>query len=213
MSLFMSFMTFMVQGILPAEWPAAPGRCHTFVVTEPEEDFAALFEASIKTKRFQQGQTIEGAIVAIGDEVAFVNVGGKGEATIELDELKTTTAWLRSRSATASRPWSCRPPAGWCSRGNWREAPRPNGTSKRPSAQAFPSKAGRARREGRIRSPRRPTAGLLPNLTDRHPQGYGPGAAHRAGLCVSDHRVQGRGQEPHRLAPLPARRRTAPARG
>ncbi len=53
-----------------------------------EEDFAALFEASIQTKRFRNGQTIEGTIVAIGSEVAFVNVGGKGEATIELDELK-----------------------------------------------------------------------------------------------------------------------------
>lgn len=53
-----------------------------------DDDFAALFEASIQTKRFTRGQTIEGTIVAIGPEVAFVNVGGKGEATIELDELK-----------------------------------------------------------------------------------------------------------------------------
>lgn len=52
------------------------------------EDFAALFEASLKAKRIEQGQTIEGTIVAIGPEVAFVDVGGKGEATIDLDELK-----------------------------------------------------------------------------------------------------------------------------
>ena len=57
-------------------------------MTEPTEDFAAMFEASIKAKRFEQGQTIEGTIVAIGSEVAFVDVGGKGEATIEIDELK-----------------------------------------------------------------------------------------------------------------------------
>jgi small subunit ribosomal protein S1 len=57
-------------------------------VSETEEDFAALFEASIQAKRFENGQTIEGTIVAIGSEVAFVNVGGKGEATIEVDELK-----------------------------------------------------------------------------------------------------------------------------
>ena len=31
---------------------------------------------------------IEGAIVAIGPDVAFINVGGKGKAVIELDELK-----------------------------------------------------------------------------------------------------------------------------
>ena len=52
------------------------------------EDFAALFEASLKAKRIEQGQTIEGTIVAIGPEVAFIDVGGKGEATIEVEELK-----------------------------------------------------------------------------------------------------------------------------
>jgi small subunit ribosomal protein S1 len=57
-------------------------------VTESSEDFAAMFEASIKAKRFEAGQTLEGTIVAIGPEVAFVDVGGKGEATIEIDELK-----------------------------------------------------------------------------------------------------------------------------
>jgi len=57
-------------------------------VSEPEEDFAAMFEASHKAKRVDRGQTIEGTIVAIGPEVAFVDVGGKGEATIEIHELK-----------------------------------------------------------------------------------------------------------------------------
>src|SRR5687768_8877992 len=47
-----------------------------------------MFEASHKAKRFVKGQTIEGRIVAIGPEVAFVDVGGKGEAVIELAELK-----------------------------------------------------------------------------------------------------------------------------
>ena len=57
-------------------------------MSESEEDFAAMFEASIKTRRFTQGQTIEGTIVAIGPDVAFVDVGGKGEAVIEVAELK-----------------------------------------------------------------------------------------------------------------------------
>ncbi len=57
-------------------------------MTEPEEDFAAMFEASIQAKRYERGQTIEGEVVAIGKDVAFVNVGGKGEAQLELDELK-----------------------------------------------------------------------------------------------------------------------------
>jgi small subunit ribosomal protein S1 len=57
-------------------------------VTEPEEDFAALFEASLKARRFEKGQTIEGIVVSIGPEVAFVDVGGKGEASIDIEELK-----------------------------------------------------------------------------------------------------------------------------
>jgi small subunit ribosomal protein S1 len=58
------------------------------VTDDSTDDFATMFEASVKAKRFERGQTIEGRIVAIGPEVAFVDVGGKGEATIELDELK-----------------------------------------------------------------------------------------------------------------------------
>lgn len=57
-------------------------------MTSNDDDFAALFEASIQSRRFERGQTIEGTIVAIGPEVAFVNVGGKGEATIDLVELQ-----------------------------------------------------------------------------------------------------------------------------
>lgn len=57
-------------------------------MSEPTEDFAAMFEASLRPKRLERGQTIEGRIVAIGAEVAFVDVGGKGEATLELHELK-----------------------------------------------------------------------------------------------------------------------------
>ncbi|MGE0706273.1 MAG: S1 RNA-binding domain-containing protein [Vicinamibacterales bacterium] len=57
-------------------------------MTGQEDEFAALFEASLQAKRIEQGQTIEGTIVAIGSEVAFVNVGGKGEAMVPVDELK-----------------------------------------------------------------------------------------------------------------------------
>jgi len=57
-------------------------------VSEQEEDFAAMFEASVKTRRFTRGQTIEGTIVAIGPDTSLVNVGGKGEAVIETADLK-----------------------------------------------------------------------------------------------------------------------------
>jgi len=53
-----------------------------------DEDFAAMFEASLKTRQFSRGQAVEGTIVAIGPKVAFVDVGGKGEAEIDVAELK-----------------------------------------------------------------------------------------------------------------------------
>jgi small subunit ribosomal protein S1 len=57
-------------------------------MTDDEEDFATLFEASLQAKKFEDGQTVRGTVVAITDDVAFVDVGGKGEATIDLSELK-----------------------------------------------------------------------------------------------------------------------------
>jgi small subunit ribosomal protein S1 len=58
--------------------------------TEPGQDeFAALFAASEKKARqFDRGQLVEGTVVAIGPKVAFVSVGGKGEAEIDVAELK-----------------------------------------------------------------------------------------------------------------------------
>ena len=57
-------------------------------MNEPEEDFATMFETSVKARRVEQGQTIEGTIVAIGSEVALVSIGGKSEAQIDVAELK-----------------------------------------------------------------------------------------------------------------------------
>ncbi len=58
-------------------------------MSEPEdEDFATLFEASPQARRIEKGQTIEGIVVSVGEEVALVDVGGKSEATIDVDELK-----------------------------------------------------------------------------------------------------------------------------
>ena len=59
-------------------------------MSEQEEDFATMFEASIKptARQFSRGQQVEGTIVSIGPKVAFVNIGGKGEAEIDVAELK-----------------------------------------------------------------------------------------------------------------------------
>jgi small subunit ribosomal protein S1 len=61
------------------------------VVNDPEEeDFAAMFEASLQANQLEKGELVEGGIVAIGPEVALIDVGGKGEAVIDVAELKNT---------------------------------------------------------------------------------------------------------------------------
>ncbi|MCZ6649816.1 MAG: S1 RNA-binding domain-containing protein [Acidobacteria bacterium] len=54
----------------------------------PEEDFAAMLEESLQPRTFQAGQAVEGVLVAVGKDVAFVDIGGKGEAVIDLEELQ-----------------------------------------------------------------------------------------------------------------------------
>jgi small subunit ribosomal protein S1 len=57
-------------------------------MSEPEDDFAAMFEASQQAKPVAKGQAVDGTIVKIGAEVALVDVGGKSEAVIDVAELK-----------------------------------------------------------------------------------------------------------------------------
>ena len=57
-------------------------------MSDQDDDFATLFEASITATRFERGQTVDGTIVTIGPEVALVSVGAKGEASIATAELK-----------------------------------------------------------------------------------------------------------------------------
>ena len=57
-------------------------------MSDQAEDFAAMFEASTQAKRLDQGELVEGRIVSIGPEVALVDVGRKGEAVMNIAELK-----------------------------------------------------------------------------------------------------------------------------
>jgi small subunit ribosomal protein S1 len=57
-------------------------------MSEPEEDFATMFEASARAKRVEKGQIVDGLVVLIGAEVALVDIGGKSEVAINIDELK-----------------------------------------------------------------------------------------------------------------------------
>jgi small subunit ribosomal protein S1 len=54
---------------------------------DPEDDFARMLEDSLAPKSYREGDAVEGTVVAIAAEAAFVDIGGKGEATIALDEL------------------------------------------------------------------------------------------------------------------------------
>jgi small subunit ribosomal protein S1 len=53
-----------------------------------DEDFATMFESSVKARRVEQGQTIEGILVAIGPDVGLVSIGAKSEAQIDVAELR-----------------------------------------------------------------------------------------------------------------------------
>ncbi len=59
----------------------------------PEEDFAALFAASETPsakaeRRVRAGDTVRGRVIALGAETAFVAIGGKSEAVINLAEFR-----------------------------------------------------------------------------------------------------------------------------
>src|SRR3989475_18790 len=57
-----------------------------------DEDFAALFAASegarTRERRLATGDVVRGRVIAVGATAAFVAVGGKAEATIELGEFR-----------------------------------------------------------------------------------------------------------------------------
>ena len=57
-------------------------------MSDQSEDFAAMFEASVQAKRLDQGELVKGKIVSIGPEVVLVDVGRKGEAVMDIGELK-----------------------------------------------------------------------------------------------------------------------------
>jgi small subunit ribosomal protein S1 len=52
-----------------------------------EEDFASMLEESLEPQTFSEGEMVEGRIVSLGRDVAFIDIGGKGEATIDIEEL------------------------------------------------------------------------------------------------------------------------------
>jgi small subunit ribosomal protein S1 len=55
--------------------------------TAEEDDFARMLEESLEARSIEKGQTVEGVLVSLSHDVAFIDVGGKGEATMDPQEL------------------------------------------------------------------------------------------------------------------------------
>ena len=94
------------------------------------EDFASMLEGSLQAKHVKKGQTIEGTIVAIGLEVAFVNVGGKGEALIEIAELKNEEGALEVAVGDRIQAMVVSTEGGLTLSRQLAGGPRPSGSSK-----------------------------------------------------------------------------------
>jgi small subunit ribosomal protein S1 len=78
-----------------AATPAEPARSAPAASTPAEEDFAALFAASEAEHpaqaRAKMGDTVQGHVIAVGPENAFVAIGAKAEAVISLAEFRDPT--------------------------------------------------------------------------------------------------------------------------
>ena len=118
---------------------------------------------------------IEGTIVAIGRDVAFVDVGGKGEATIEVEELKDADGDIEVAVGDRIQAMVVSTEGG-------HDAVTAAGAGRRDRQAArgrVPRRAagrrqGRKGDQGRLRSAHRPRARLLPVLPDRHRPGTDP---------------------------------------
>ena len=165
-------------------------------VTNPEEeDFATMFEASAGARRFQRGQAVDGTIVAIGPEVALVDIGAKGEAQIDVAELKDAEGDIEVNVGDRIQAVVVRRPAASGCRARACATPPRSSRSRTRSGPGSPWTARSRSDEGWLRSAHRPRACLLPVVPDRchpHRRPCHPRGAH---LLVPDHRVQDGGKD------------------
>ena len=88
------------------DMPAPPGAADdpgsVFAQPSPEEtgDFAALLEESAQQRpgKLRVGQKVSARIAHLGGEVAFLDLGGKGEGIIDLRELRNEKGELLAQS-------------------------------------------------------------------------------------------------------------------
>src|SRR5262249_54411867 len=75
----------------PAPRPPAPRparRPDPAAEDGADGDFGKMLEGSLKARSFEEGETVKGVVVALGPDVAFLDIGGKSEATIDIAELR-----------------------------------------------------------------------------------------------------------------------------
>lgn len=81
--------------------------------TEHEENFADLFEKSYKEPtRMEAGHKVEAPIVKITPEWALIEVGGKGEGYVDINELKDADGNLIVKEGDVIRAWFLRSEEG-----------------------------------------------------------------------------------------------------
>jgi small subunit ribosomal protein S1 len=74
-----------------------------------DEDFLSAVEKTIKY--FNDGDIVPGVVVKVDRDEVLLDIGYKTEASSPLVSFRSSTTWTRpkwSRSATRSRPSSCR---------------------------------------------------------------------------------------------------------
>jgi small subunit ribosomal protein S1 len=62
-----------------------------------EEDFGSMLDQSMDAKSVKKGETIQGTLVSITQDAAFIDVGGKGEAIMSPDELLDESGELHAK--------------------------------------------------------------------------------------------------------------------
>jgi len=81
--------------------------------TEHEENFAEMFEQSYKEpSRLEPGHKVEAPIVKITPEWALIEVGGKGEGYVDINELKDAEGNLIAREGDRLRAYFLRSEEG-----------------------------------------------------------------------------------------------------
>src|SRR2546426_12118692 len=71
--------------------------------SEEQEDFARMMKESLAPKFHKEGETVEGTIVALGAEVAFVDIGGTGGAPTHIEELVRPGSDVRGEVGDSGR--------------------------------------------------------------------------------------------------------------